>query len=150
MTYIIKPKHTCGDRSSNARCVFYDLDIPSFSKLSNNDCVTVEETTTDLYNLVSWLRESVNIENLDIRDLDLQSVLDSYEPTKQRYLVKDVLEGIISQVDDIKKLAESNDTNSGLELDFKCLVSSCGAPISSLKGLLQALIDEVCNLKNQQ
>ena len=149
MTYIIKPKHTCGDRSSNARCVFYDLDIPSFSKLSNNDCVTVEETTTDLYNLVSWLRESVNIENLDIRDLDLQSVLDNYEPTKQRFLVKDVLEGIISQIDDIKKLAESNDTNSGLELDFKCLVGSCGGPITSLKELLQALIDEVCNLKNQ-
>ena len=149
MTLIIKPKHTCGDRSSNARCVFYDLNTPSFSKLSNNDCVTVEETTTDLYNLVSWLRESVNIENLDIRDLDLQSVLDSYEPTKQRYLVKDVLEGIISQVDDIKKLAESNDTNSGLELDFKCLVNSCGTPITSLKDLLQTLIDEICNLKNQ-
>ena len=149
MTYIIKPKHTCGDRSSNARCVFYDLNIPPFSKLSDNECVTVEETTSDLYNLVSWLRESINIENLDIRDLDLQSALDSYEPTKQRYLVKDVLEGIISQVDDIKKLAESNDTNSGLELDFKCLVSSCGAPITSLKDLLQALIDEVCNLKNQ-
>ncbi len=149
MTYIIKPKHTCGDRSSNARCVFYDLDTPSFSKLSNNDCVTVEETTTDLYNLVSWLRESVNIENLDIRDLDLQSVLDSYEPTKQRYLVKDVLEGIISQVDDIKKLTESNDTNSGLELDFKCLVNSRCTPITSLKDLLQTLIDEICNLKNQ-
>ena len=149
MTLIIKPKHTCGDRSSNARCVFYDLNTPSFSKLSNNDCVTVEETTTDLYNLVSWLRESVNIENLDIRDLDLQSVLDSYEPTKQRYLVKDVLEGIISQVDDIKKLAESNDTNSGLELDFKCLVNSCGTPITSLKDLLQTLIDEICNLKNK-
>ena len=149
MTYIIKPKHTCGDRSSNARCVFYDLNIPPFSKLSDSECVTVEETTSDLYNLVSWLRESINIENLDIRDLDLQSVLDSYEPTKQRYLVKDVLEGIISQVDDIKKLAESNDTNSGLELDFKCLGSSCGTPITSLKDLLQALIDEVCNLKNQ-
>ena len=149
MTYIIKPKHTCGDRSSNARCVFYDLNIPPFSKLSDSECVTVEETTSDLYNLVSWLRESVNVEGLDIKDLDLQSVLDSYEPTKQRYLVKDVLEGIISQVDDIKKLTESNDTNSGLELDFKCLVSSCGAPITSLKDLLQALIDEVCNLKNQ-
>ena len=149
MTYIIKPKHTCGDRSSNARCVFYDLNTPSFSKLSDSECVTVEETTSDLYNLVSWLRESINIENLDITDLDLQSVLDRYEPTKQRYLVKDVLEGVISQVDDIKKLAESNDTNSGLELDFKCLVSSCGTPITSLKDLLQALIDVVCNLKNQ-
>ena len=56
---------------------------------------------------------------------------------------------IISQVDDIKKLAESNDTNSGLELDFKCLVNSCGTPITSLKDLLQTLIDEICNLKNQ-
>ena len=149
MTYIIKPKHTCGDRSSNARCVFYDLNIHSFSKLSDSECVTVEETTSDLYNLVSWLRESINIENLDIRDLDLQSVLDSYEPTKQRYLVKDVLEGIISQVDDIKKLTDLNDTDSGLVLDLKCLGNSCGPPITSLKDLLQTLIDEICNLKNQ-
>ena len=149
MTYIIKPKHTCGDRSSNARCVFYDLDIPSFSKLSNNDCVTVEETTSDLYNLVSWVRESVNIEGLDMKDLELQSVLDSYDTSKQRFLVKDVLGEIISQVDDIKKLTETNDTDSGLELDFKCLGSSCGPPITSLKDLLQTLIDEVCTLKNQ-
>ena len=60
MTYIIKPKHTCGDRSSNARCVFYDLNTPSFSKLSESECTTIEETTSDLYKLVSWLRESVN------------------------------------------------------------------------------------------
>ena len=149
MTYIIKPKHTCGDRSSNARCVFYDLNTPSFSKLSENDCTTVDETTSDLYNLVSWLRESVNVEGLDIKDLEIQSVLDSYDNSKQRFLVKDILSEIISQVDDIKKLTESNDTNSGLELDFKCLVNSCGTPITSLKDLLQTLIDEICNLKNQ-
>ena len=149
MTYIIKPKHTCGDRSSNARCVFYDLNTPSFSKLSENDCTTVEETTSDLYNLVSWLRESVNVEGLDIKDLEIQSVLDSYDNSKQRFLVKDILTEIISQVDDIKKLAESNDTNSGLELDIKCLGNSCGPPITSLKDLLQTLIDEICNLKNK-
>ena len=149
MTYIIKPKHTCGDRSSNARCVFYDLNTPSFSKLSENDCTTVDETTSDLYNLVSWLRESVNVEGLDIKDLEIQSVLDSYDNSKQRFLVKDILSEIISQVDDIKKLAESNDTNSGLVLDLKCLGNSCGPPITSLKYLLQTLIDEICNLKNQ-
>lgn len=149
MTLIIKPKHTCGDRSSNARCVFYDLNTPSFSKLSESECTTIEETTSDLYKLVSWLRESVNVEGLDIKDLEIQSVLDSYDNSKQRFLVKDILSEIISQVDDIKKLTESNDTNSGLELDFKCLVSSCGTPITSLKDLLQTLIDEVCTLKNQ-
>lgn len=149
MTYIIKPKHTCGDRSSNARCVFYDLNTPSFSKLSENECTTIEETTSDLYKLVSWVRESVNVEGLDIKDLEIQSVLDSYDNSKQRFLVKDILSEIISQVDDIKKLAESNDINSGLELDLKCLVNSCGPPITSLKDLLQTLIDEICNLKNQ-
>ena len=149
MTLIIKPKHTCGDRSPNARCVFYDLNTPSFSKLSENDCTTVEETTSDLYKLVSWLRESVNVEGLDIKDLEIQSVLDSYDNSKQRFLVKDILSEIISQVDDIKKLAESNDTNSGFELDLKCLGNSCGIPITSLKDLLQTLIDEICNLKNQ-
>ena len=149
MTYIIKPKHTCGDRSSNARCVFYDLNTPSFSKLSGSECTTIEETTSDLYNLVSWLRESVNVEGLDIKDLEIQSVQDSYDNSKQRLLVKDILSEIISQVDDIKKLTDLNDTDSGLVLDLKCLGNSCGPPITSLKDLLQALIDEVCNLKNQ-
>lgn len=149
MTYNIKPKHTCGDRSSNARCVFYDLITPSFSKLSENDCTTVEETTSDLYSLVSWLRESVNVEGLDIKDLEVQSVLDSYDNSKQRFLVKDILSEIISQVDDIKKLTDLNDTDSGLVLDLKCLGNSCGPPITSLKDLLQTLIDEICNLKNQ-
>ena len=149
MTYIIKPKHTCGDRSSNARCVFYDLNTPSFSKLSENDCTTVDETTSDLYNLVSWLRESVNVEGLDIKDLEIQSVQDSYDNSKQRLLVKDILSEIISQVDDIKKLTDLNDTDSGLVLDLKCLGNSCGPPITSLKYLLQTLIDEVCTLKTQ-
>ena len=149
MTYIIKPKHTCGDRSSNARCVFYDLNTPSFSKLSENDCTTVEETTSDLYSLVSWLRESVNVEGLDIKDLEIQAVQDSYDNSKQRFLVKDILSEIISQVDDIKKLTDLNDTDSGLVLYLKCLGDSCGPPITSLKDLLQTLIDEICNLKNQ-
>ena len=149
MTYIIKPKHTCGDRSSNARCVFYDLNTPSFSKLSGSECTTIEETTSDLYSLVSWLRESVNIEGLDIKDLEIQSVQDSYDNSKQRFLVKDILSEIISQVDDIKKLTDLNDTDSGLVLDLKCLGNSCGPPITSLKYLLQTLIDEVCTLKTQ-
>ena len=149
MTYIIKPKHTCGDRSSNARCVFYDLNTPSFSKLSGSECTTIEETTSDLYNLVSWLRESVNVEGLDIKDLEIQSVQDSYDNSKQRLLVKDILSEIISQVDDIKKLTDLNDTDSGLVLDLKCLGNSCGPPITSLKYLLQTLIDEVCTLKTQ-
>ena len=149
MTYIIKPKHTCGARRSNARCVFYDLNTPSFSKLSENDCTTVEETTSDLYSLVSWLRESVNVEGLDIKDLEIQAVQDSYDNSKQRFLVKDILSEIISQVDDIKKLTDLNDTDSGLVLDLKCLGNSCGPPITSLKYLLQTLIDEICNLKNQ-
>ena len=149
MTLIIKPKHTCGDRSSNARCVFYDLNTPSFSKLSGSECTTIEETTSDLYSLVSWLRESVNVEGLDIKDLEIQSVQDSYDNSKQRLLVKDILSEIISQVDGIKKLTDLNDTDSGLVLDLKCLGNSCGPPITSLKVLLQTLIDEICNLKNQ-
>ena len=149
MTLIIKPKHTCGDRSSNARCVFYDLNTPSFSKLSGSECTTIEETTSDLYSLVSWLRESVNVEGLDIKDLEIQSVQDSYDNSKQRLLVKDILSEIISQVDDIKKLTDLNDTDSGLVLDLKCLGNSCGTPITSLIDLLQTLIDEICNLITQ-
>lgn len=138
-----RPEHTCGDRSSNARCVFYDLQTPEYSKLSDNDCVTLKDTTEDLYNLVDWTKESVDLKDADLKGLDVEEVDDTYFKGS-RILLKDVVLALISQVSELKNEETSDDS---LELDFKCLTSPCGGAISNLRELLQALINEVCELK---
>lgn len=142
-----KPKYTCGTRT-NSKCVFYDLKVPDYSNLIDEDCVVIEETTEDLYKLVSWLKESVDLEDFEDECLDLEKVKDTYKKDKNRFLVKDVLKELTSKICNLEESADDSNDDT-LELDFKCLVSACGEPISSLKDLLQALIDEVCNLKEQ-
>ena len=141
-----KPKYTCGDRRSNARCVVYDLDIPEYSNLFEEECVTLEETTEDLYHLISYIKESIDLENFNPQCLNISKVKDTYKSSNSdRFLLKDVVENLEKKV---CELENSDSTDDSLELDFKCLTSVCGEPISSLKDLLQTLINEVCNLKN--
>ena len=42
-------KYNCGDKRQNARCVLYEGYIPNYSKLLDEDCITLEETTEELY-----------------------------------------------------------------------------------------------------
>lgn len=140
-----KPKNTCGDRKSNARCVFYDLPIPEFSKLED-DCVTIEETTEDLYKLAEWLKESIDLEDLDPSCLTLEKVNDKYYGNKvKRYLVKDVLKELIQKNCNESVKGDTNNINWVLEnLDYKCLVFPCGPKPGSLLEFFQLLINKTC------
>jgi hypothetical protein len=115
--------------------------------LDGEDCVVIEETTEDTYNLITWIKESIDLEDFDPDCLDIEKKEDSYNTDKTRYLVKDVLTALTERVCDLEtEVDEANDDT--LELDFKCLVAPCGEQIGSLKDLLQTLINEICQLKN--
>lgn len=141
------PKYNCGDRRSNAACVFYDLNVPEYSKLSDEECLTIQETTSDLYKHVTWLRESVEVGESD-GCLDVEKIKDSYNPKTTRYLLKDIVKELSDKVCNLETNNEEQEDDT-LSLDFKCLTTSCGNPISSLKDLLQTLIDEICLLKGE-
>ena len=142
-----KLKYNCGVKTS-ARCVFYDLELPDISKLKIlDDCMTIEETTDDLYSLVDLVYESLNTEELGEKCLTYKKVKNKYKPGENITLIKDVL---LKFEEEICKLKTSNeDEDDTLSLDFKCLVSPCGEQITNLKDLLQTLIDEICILKGQ-
>lgn len=142
-----KPKYTCGDRRSNARCVFYDIPVPTYSKLVEEDCLTVEETTEDIYKLISWIKESVDLTGVSFNELEVEEVSDSYIKNNHRVLLKEVITKLISELYNLKNKVDEKDPER-MDLDYKCLVSSCGDPISTTEQLLQTLIDEVCNLKS--
>lgn len=49
---------------SYATCVDYEKPTPSFSSLFNNNCTSLEDTTFDIYNLLSGIKAEVNLSNL--------------------------------------------------------------------------------------
>ena len=139
-------KFTCGTKTQSM-CVHYKGFIPKYSQLEKEDCVTIEETTEDNYKLISWIKESIDLKDFDPSCLNIDEKEDSYDDDKTRYLVKDVLTALTQRMCELEdEVEDANDDT--LELDFKCLTAPCGDPITSLKDLLQTLINEICKLKN--
>lgn len=137
-----KKKNTCGNRVP-ASCVFYDLNVPEYSKLDKEECLVIEETTEDLYNLVTWIKESIDLKNFEKDCLEVDDVEDTYNKDKRRFLIKDVIIELKNKMCELEGRL-SDDSDDTLELDFKCLVGPCGDPITSLKDLLQVLINKHC------
>ena len=143
-----KLKHNCGIKTPS-RCVFYDLDLPEFSKLSIlNECITIEETTNDLYNITDLVLSSIDTKELGKQCLKYKVSQNKYKPFEDIIFIKDILLKFEEEICELKNETDSN-SNDSLELDFKCLTNPCNNEINSLKDLLQILINEVCNLKNQ-
>ena len=143
-----KLKNTCGIKTPS-RCVFYDLDLPEFSKLSIlNECITIEETTNDLYNITDLVLSSIDTKDLGKQCLTYKVSQNKYKPSENIIFIKDILLKFEEEICELKNETDSN-SNDSLELDFKCLTNPCNNEINSLKDLLQILINEVCNLKNQ-
>ena len=143
-----KLKNTCGIKTPS-RCVFYDLDLPEFSKLSIlNECITIEETTNDLYNITDLVLSSIDTKELCKQCLKYKVSQNKYKPFEDIVFIKDILLKFEEEICELKNETDSN-SNDSLELDFKCLTNPCNNEINSLKDLLQILINEVCNLKNQ-
>ena len=60
---------SCTDRTEQrckkvySTCVSYEKELPEFSEL--DECVSIEETTEELYNLVGTIREELDLESLE-------------------------------------------------------------------------------------
>ena len=136
-----KIKCNCGTRQ-NARCVYYDAYLPKYSKL-DEDCVNIDETTTELYENQEKILDSIDLVELGKKCIDYSEFQED-----DSLKVKEAFLTFESEICELKSKISSNSDDS-LELDFKCLTNPCNNEINSLKDLLQVLINEVCNLKNQ-
>lgn len=134
-------KFNCGKKQQSA-CVFYKKELPKYSELETG-CASIEETTEELYKNQANILKSIDTKDLGKNCLDYPTVeIDD----KDVILVKDVLKTLETQICNIMN---ADDNDDSLELDFKCLVSPCGSQINSLKDLLQTLINEICEIKDQ-
>lgn len=144
-----KRKYNCGSIKQNARCVYYSEDLPEYSKLTEG-CVTLEETTKELYeNQDNILKE------LDLSELGKACI--DYTPYKKSSEVLELREALFAMEKEICVLKNAlngkdgvNGLNGGFDisgLDLKCFGGKCSGGIGSLKELLQSIIDEQCKNK---
>ena len=133
-----KIKHTCSS-TNYATCIHYESSVNTDSEYDENDCLSIEETTQDIYN---------QLENLDLSALG--DLCLSYTTVGGKNIVKNVLlkfEEKICEYEERINLLENRplcEMPLGDCVDTKCLVDSCNENISTVGQLLQALVDLNC------
>jgi hypothetical protein len=135
-----KIKATCGV-TNFATCIYYENTINTDSELDDNTCLTIEETTQDIYN---------QLENLDLSALG--DLCLSYTTVGGKNIVKNVLlkfEEKICELSEKVNLLETTDicnkSITSCNLDLSCLdLLPCDTPINTLGDLLQAMINKIC------
>lgn len=133
-----KPVTTCGSLI-NDTCVVYTGPWPSCFPNQGEDCYRQSEFNEAAGTLICELVESVQTleASTDLSDL---SGCAAFEPVKTT--VKAEFQNIYNVLCDYKV-----DLNTPLNgsIDLKCLQASCPeTPITTLKDLLQALVDSHC------
>lgn len=55
-------KNTCGTKQY-ATCVYYEKEVPAFSSITDS-CITLEDTTLDIYNILGDIKDELNLSGL--------------------------------------------------------------------------------------
>ena len=133
-----KIKHTCSEKNY-ATCVYYELEVPDFSSLIDQDCITLEETTEDIYDLIGNIKSEI-----DLAALGQDCITHGVTPKT----VKNVLLRYEQEICDLKAeveilkttaICDINITDCGLDLSG--INNNCSSPVTTLADLLGYLLD---------
>lgn len=133
-----KIKHTCGSKNYST-CIDYEGTVNVDSELDDNSCLTIEETTQDIYN---------QLENLDLSALG-ELCLD-YVTVEGKNIVKNVLlkhEEKICELEarvlELETTDICNKVITACNLDFGDLVTACGDQPTTLAEVLQIILTQL-------
>jgi hypothetical protein len=133
-----KIKHTCSEKNY-ATCIYYELEVPTFSSLVDEDCITLEETTEDQYNILTGIKSEIDLSALGqdcitygINPKTVKSVLLKYE--QEICTLKDKVNTL-----ETTAICDMDITNCGLTLPD----NPCGGTFSTLGELLGYLLDNI-------
>lgn len=137
-----KIKQTCTGNRVYATCTEYETELPEFSTLE--DCVTIEETTAELYDVVGKILDNTDLNELG--NLCLEYVLDE----EGKIIVKNVLskfeEIICEQQEKIEALQNTSICNTiitGCNFSWGDLTDSCGDQPLTLGETIQLILDKL-------
>ncbi len=138
-----KKKLTCGVKQY-AACVYYEgCCIPEWSELTDEDCVTLEETTTDIYHHLDLIYDNIDLSLLGDDCIDYEEE----EPgvIKVREALKKFEELICNLQDSMPE-----ETEFCPDLDYGSLVDTCDVPpvINTQCEFNQFLLDQIIELKS--
>ena len=134
-----KVKHTCVEKNY-ATCVYYELEVPSISSLVDQECITLEETTEDQYNILVDVKSEIDLSSLG------ENCLTYIETPEGKVVVKNVLLKYEQEICDLKNrvntlettaICDMNITDCGLTLPD----NPCGGTFSTLGEVLEYLLN---------
>jgi hypothetical protein len=134
-----KIKHMCGEKTY-ATCTYYELEVPAFSELLDQDCITIEETTADLYEVVGGVKSEIDLSSLGNDCL-------TYVQEEGQNIVKNVLLKYEQEICDLKSKVSYLENEAICDkiitdcVDLSGIVDACEQPINTLGELLQYLLD---------
>lgn len=133
-------KYSCGEKISSI-CTIYDGGLPAWSKLNDELCTTIEETTEELYKQVSEIKENLDTKNLGGACLQY--------PNNEEIKQKDANLVFEKNICDLLEIVKDN-TNSILtcELNYEGLIEECEDKPKNFCEFYQFILDELKKLKN--
>lgn len=133
-----KIKHTCGNIVF-ADCTSYEGTVNADSEFDEDSCLSIEQTTQDIYN---------QLDNLDLSELGELCL--NYVQENNKNIVKNVLLKHEEKICELEARVLELENRPLCEMplgdcvDTKCLVDACSENISTVGQLLQALVDINC------
>ena len=131
-------KHTCGS-TNYATCIQYESSVNTDSQYDENDCLSIEETTQDIYNQLG---------NLDLSALGELCL--TYVQENNKNIVKNVLlkfeEKICeleNRVEELETVDICNQSITSCNLDFGLLTNQCDTQPTTLAETLQLILDNL-------
>ena len=131
-------KHTCSS-VNYATCIHYESSVNTDSEYDENDCLSIEETTQDIYN---------QLENLDLSALGELCL--TYVQENNKNIVKNVLLKFEEKICELENRVEELETvdicNQSIvpcNLDFGTLTTECGDQPTTLAETLQLILDNL-------
>ncbi len=135
-----KIKHTCSS-TNYATCIHYESSVNTDSQYDENDCLSIEETTQDIYN---------QLENLDLSALGELCL--SYVQENNKNIVKNVLLKFEEEICNLKEELEIVKNRQICDIPitecfpngFDCLIGDCDNSIVTLKDWMLAMQTRIC------
>ncbi len=136
-----KVKETCGD-TMYATCIDFEGTLGVNTKIIDS-CITIEETTEDLYVITDEIIAGLDTTNLGNLCL-------TYPTTGGNILPKTVFEVHEAKLCELdQKFIDLNDLEnldiSSWNVDFGCLEDACNNPVLTLGGFAQAVQQAICD-----